>query len=708
MVKHGPGKREPYQAAVAYGRYSCSHQNEHSADDQNRESEQWVRAQVGADVPFFAYSDEAVPGAVVERDGLDEALGKTREFGYGVFIVESISRLGRSIKVCVDVIFDLHDRGWRFVSRKDGVDTETPLWPGMVAMMSSFAETENQQKAEMVRRGRRNAFARGQGVGNIPLHYKKVPMDSDDPDSPLMDVIREEFKANIQEYFARIAAGQTIPEVNRWANTLPDKLGRAEGWELDDGIRMLTNTRYMGRVQDGKTVRVLIRSTGHRIQVPNEGEDIRQRLDPNQAFVSQELWQAANDAIARRRHPSGPRKIRHPREGKNRSRGMWPSGALYCGWCGSKLHRSRGPGSTRYVCSGADAEAPICANHLSAETADIAQRIWDAVLEEVMKQEGLLAVLCEEVARQCKILQDADPAAAEKHRSDLSRAEQQLSRLLRTVRDGVRDDDPAWKMISEKRADIERINQHLAAAGSQAPRYEAPTPEAMKQALLKTKDLFETCPEEFLAWMRVLVPQITLHPVQIKGLTRYLLEAHFPLCLINLLPSEWLVFMRKRTAHIENVEVRDMLVRDMRLIVTPIPRYGIIAPQVKRMVDSGITLKAVAREFSCDLGVIHRAIRVMRQQEGDELQIIPVQSLPNLRRKRRNAPERAALSAENDCPVPKEAMERILPKVLELRAKGYKPKGIAEEMGCRTSTIEKCLKWSDSISSNSPQEGSAA
>ena len=308
----------------------------------------------------------------------------------------------------------------------------------------------------------------------------------------------------------------------------------------------------------------------------------------------------------------------------------------------------------------------------------------------------MLDVLCQEVVRQVKMLQHADPVAAEKLRSELVSAERQLARLLKAVQDTTNDDDPVYRMVEEKRTDIERIKQQLVAASDAKPECKLPTLDEIKGTLAERGELLNTCREEFLGWMRSPVPEIVLYPVAIKGLSRHMLEARFKLCLVNLLPGPWRVFMQQRSAiALENMG--QPLEREIRLLINPIPRYGLMAPEIQRMVKGGMKIKDVAEHFKCDKSLIFKALNVMKKQTGEELKVIPVDSLPNLRRKRKPAGACRGRGEDARCPV----SEDLAKQIMDLHAKGYKPKGAAEDLGCRTATVQRFLKWQES----QPQNG---
>lgn len=683
---------EKYEVAIGYGRYSSDSQNPRSAKDQNDENEAYARTHFGKEILFQCFADEGVPGSKVEREGLEQALEMASRYSGGVFVVECMSRLGRTIKLCFSMIDTLVACGWRFISRKDGVDTSMPMWPAMAAMMAACAEMENQTRAEQVRRGRQSAFKQGRNVGNVPIHYKLVPRDPGEPDGEKICVVREELRDNVIEYFSRIAAGQTIGEVNAWANSLPDKLGRAEGWDYDDGARMVRNPRYKGLVRESETIRVLNRKTGNRDVKVNPNKDtVLEQIRIEQQIVDPVLWERANEMLSRSNPRGQPHVQRYPRDKKNRCRGLWPSGAAHCAWCGSKQHRSHGQGS-RYVCSAAAGPSPTCGNYLSAETRDIVQNVFMAVVGELKTLEGFFPLLCKEVARQAsqssarsgdRVLKD------QKRQDDLKR---KISHLLDQIEQGV----AVKGRLAQRQAELEELEREIALRGSAAPRIQLPTPERIRAQIEELGGLVSTCGEEFLAWIRVLVPRIDLRPAKIPGLKKPLVQAHFHLHLSGLLPSQWRAFLGRHANSVENAELQRILVRPMVVVVTPLPRYAQIAPEAKKMADRGILQKDIARHFECDSGVVVGALKLMAQQPERALTAVPLESLPNRRKTRKPAPQMAHLNGSAGSPP--EAGKFAL-KVSELKAQGYRAKGIACRLGCGVAKVEAVVNSCGTVAS---------
>ena len=688
-MRRKSSKEQLWKVAVGYGRYSSDLQNEESANDQNAENREWVRRQLGENVSFFPFVDKAVPGTQVDRDGLDEAIEFTKRYDRGVFVVENMSRLGRSIGLCMNAIEDLVDRGWRFVCRGSPVDTMNPFWPSIAATMAMCAEIENEARAGMVRRGRRAAFQRGDNVGGIPrIHYCLVLRNPNDPEGGNDVVKRDQFQAEIQEFFERIAAGQTMAEVIRWANSLPDKLGRVEDWELDDGARMIRDPRYKGLLLEGRTKRVLKRKTGRRVAEPNDNpDDVLVREDLRQAFVTPELWQQANQMLDDRNPPGRPRGLFYPREKKNRRSGQWPSGAACCGVCGGKMHRNHGAG-TRYICSNAIGDSPTCWNYVSAETKTISTVVGTAVVRELLRMEGTYAALANEVQRQAKLAAQTDPSVACKVQQKLADSKKKLARLVAKIEEGLVSNGINAR-IQELEMEIVDLAAQVALETATTPALNVPTAADIRKSVGDLETLIQQGGEDRLPPLRVLVPRMDLVPVHVRGVKSVCLRASFDLNLVRLLPAQWRSFLEKRAGHVDDPVLDAALVRRIAVIVTPLPGYTRIARQAAELVGRGVTQEAAGRELGCDPNVIRRALAFQAQQGGDELAVDVLTTLPNRRKKRHAAPRPGDAEGSDAQPV----YQQIASRVAALIADGLAPTGISSRLGCKIQTVRRSLQW---------------
>lgn len=155
----GNGPRGRGEApAIGYARCAVAADGD-GLDEQNAANRAWAEENLGQDVAFMGFSDESAGGAV-RRNGLEAALDLTSTRSPGVLVVESLAKLSRSSFAVLRIVHDLIDRGWRFVSRADGIDTSSAEWelPMQVSAMAHEYEIDRQRlRARAVGRKKKGA-----------------------------------------------------------------------------------------------------------------------------------------------------------------------------------------------------------------------------------------------------------------------------------------------------------------------------------------------------------------------------------------------------------------------------------------------------------------------------------------------------------------------------------------------------------------------
>jgi len=112
------------------------------------------------------FEDKGLSGATVKRPALARCLKALR--AGDTLIVWKLDRLARSLADLIAILDDLHDRGIRFKSVTESVDTETPTGRAMWQMIGILAELERSIIAERTRAGMRAAKRRGVKFGRKP------------------------------------------------------------------------------------------------------------------------------------------------------------------------------------------------------------------------------------------------------------------------------------------------------------------------------------------------------------------------------------------------------------------------------------------------------------------------------------------------------------------------------------------------------------
>lgn len=107
--------------------------------------------------------EEKMTGTKIKRPEWQECYGLLKEGD--TLIVESLSRIARSTRDLLDIIYALEKRGVNLISLKESIDLSTPTGRMMVGMFSVIAQFERDLTAERVKEGLAATRARGTQLG---------------------------------------------------------------------------------------------------------------------------------------------------------------------------------------------------------------------------------------------------------------------------------------------------------------------------------------------------------------------------------------------------------------------------------------------------------------------------------------------------------------------------------------------------------------
>jgi len=111
----------------------------------------------------YIFEDRGQSGITTRRPGLARCL-KTLRAG-DTLVVWKLDRLGRSLRDLITTLDGLHERGVRFQSLTEAIDTDTATGRAMWQMIGVLAELERSLIAERTRAGVRAAQRRGVKFG---------------------------------------------------------------------------------------------------------------------------------------------------------------------------------------------------------------------------------------------------------------------------------------------------------------------------------------------------------------------------------------------------------------------------------------------------------------------------------------------------------------------------------------------------------------
>ena len=109
------------------------------------------------------FEDRGLSGSTAERPALRRCLKALR--AGDTLVVWKLDRLGRSLRDLIAMMDDLRERGVRFQSLTESIDTQTPTGRAMWQMIGVLAELERSLIAERTRAGVQAAQRRGVKFG---------------------------------------------------------------------------------------------------------------------------------------------------------------------------------------------------------------------------------------------------------------------------------------------------------------------------------------------------------------------------------------------------------------------------------------------------------------------------------------------------------------------------------------------------------------
>src|SRR5262249_40786833 len=154
-----------------------------STDDQNPALQLAALKRAGCKTVF---KDEGLSGATTKRPALLRCLKQLHPGD--ALIVWKLDRLGRSLRDLIILLDDLKQRGVKFRSLTEAIDTDTPTGRAMWQMIGVLAELERSLISERTRAGVQAAKARGVKFGRkrklTPqqvAHARKLIEDNESP-----------------------------------------------------------------------------------------------------------------------------------------------------------------------------------------------------------------------------------------------------------------------------------------------------------------------------------------------------------------------------------------------------------------------------------------------------------------------------------------------------------------------------------------------
>ena len=143
-----------------------------STEEQETARQEVLMKELGAEKIFM----EKISGKNTDRPALQEMRSFIREGD--VIYVESISRLARSTKDLLNLVEEFENKGVKFVSQKENIDTDTPQARFLLSVFAALAQLEREQTLQRQKEGIAIAKAAGKYKGRKPIEIETEKFDT--------------------------------------------------------------------------------------------------------------------------------------------------------------------------------------------------------------------------------------------------------------------------------------------------------------------------------------------------------------------------------------------------------------------------------------------------------------------------------------------------------------------------------------------------
>ena len=485
-----------------YARYSSDKQNDTSATDQIDYCAQSV-ARLGGNVSAsLVFRDEAISGASLDRPGWQACMAAVRTRRMDVLVVESQSRVSRSLADSASVLDELRFLGVTLLGVSDGLDTrreDSDLMAGVNGAVNQqyLRKLGRETKRGMTQRARAQKVTGGRTFG-----YKSV--DAPDGNGKVW-MVDEAEAAWVRRIFTLYATGtppRTVAEMLDTAGVPPPR-SKSEGWKKGTVSSILGNERYLGVVKFNQRHWMKRPGTNQRVPRPGNPDEQVRYQDDTLRIVSDEQWQA----VAARRAAEHPAK--KGRRGLRRKRTYPLSGLLVCGGCGAQLVIAN---ERYYGCKARHQNR----NHCSVSRTVREDHLRAALMSSLTKQLGTpraLRYLRDQLAtRQAAAAQTEDATRRELTRT-LAQADAAVTKLVDLAMNAGEGSGAIMDRLRQEEARRDHLRTELAALANpeRAPAVlpQGTDPDAATDALLRTilhlPTLAESNPEAARDALRLLL-----------------------------------------------------------------------------------------------------------------------------------------------------------------------------------------------------------
>jgi site-specific DNA recombinase len=438
-----------------YARYSTDNQRDASIADQFRVCRAYAEKQGWQVVD--EYSDHAISGASLLRAGVQALIADALRGRFQIVLTEAMDRLSRDQEDIAGLFKRMLHANVKIITLSEGEVTH--LHVGLKGTMNALFLKD---LADKTRRGLRGRVELGKSGGGNSYGYDVVKQFRENGEPIRGDRVINPAKAEMirrifRDYVVGKSAKRIAAELNKEGIAAPS--GGDWGFSTINGNAkrgngILNNEMYIDRIVWNRQRFVKDPDTGKRQARPNPAAEWIVQDVPELRIVDDELWTAAKarQANVKTKRGEDGREVQNSFRDRRRPRYIF-SGLIKCACCGGGYAMIS---ADLIGCSTARNKG-TCENRRSIQRNRLEERVLNALRYHLMDP-TLFKEFCDEFTREMNRLRMEGSASIEAARSEVSRIERELDKLLDLILKGGAADKINAKMVQleHRKAELER------------------------------------------------------------------------------------------------------------------------------------------------------------------------------------------------------------------------------------------------------------
>ncbi len=571
----------------------------------------------------FIHFDLASRGFKLQRAGLTQIKALLEKKAIQILLIFATNRLHRKMYRALQFVEEeVAGRGIRCIFG-NGIDTaDEEHWRLLLqhhAMIDEFVIT---MYSNNVRAAHEGLLLRQAVFGTITFGYagEPIPGELTKRGRPRCRLVKDPEAAKwvLQVFVWYVDDGLTLDEIAQKLNadeTIPLGPRSLSGaWNHESVRKLLSNPRYRGWWQYGKTRTVWLAKEDYARQLPRE-EPLKAIQIEELRIISDEVWFRAQQLLAEERRKAG----RKPKDGDRQSRPKLLNGFFRCAEHRRKLYVGGAHGNSMYC--------KLCRGLLPTE------RPLFTLLNRVLALELTCRRLAELVRGDAQLVQDViaacqqeagaaqrpDPAELAELQAQGDKLAKRIQFVLANPGDTETDKEEAAKLLRELRAERQKVENRMGFIEASQKRQVKVPSEPQVLDLLKELDSIlvsaaqAELPEE-VHQVREVVRLLTGGRIELvqqgeRKAYRGWLQGRFRVRLVDSL-------FEKLTGAVPSVSSEGIeVVIDYRE-PSEAEQW---AERAKVLYDAGLLVKQIARELNIHRNLAHDAVEIAFERLGRQM-----------------------------------------------------------------------------------------